>query len=32
VFEKQACHLAMVNVADINSDNDCVYTDVVIAM
>jgi hypothetical protein len=27
VFEKQACQLVMVNMADINNDNDSLYSD-----
>jgi hypothetical protein len=30
VFEKQACHLAVVNMADMHSDKDSVYSDSVI--
>jgi hypothetical protein len=28
VFEKQACHLAKVNMADMNKGNDSVYSDI----
>jgi hypothetical protein len=32
VFEKQACQLAMVNIADINSGNDSVCSDIVLVV